>query len=260
MEITDLTPAEVRVWQAFPLGEGVDFRVDFHAGDADDPGDGASWGPERTVRAEVLRALLLNGPTRDGEIAGLKLMGARITGRLDLMYGTVEHPVRLRSCYFEEPPNLYGAQVRALVLSDSVLPGLTAGTLRVELVLRITCCRVSGPVRLAGAQISGAFFANGASLGTPPGAVDPDAPDAPDSEATEEAVLQLNHADIGTDVWAVGLVAHGQIRLNGATVGGQVNLDDAELNAPGDIALTPRPCRSAPTCGRCGCEPTAPST
>ncbi|MFD4475000.1 membrane-associated oxidoreductase [Streptomyces sp. NPDC058471] len=230
MEITDLTPAEHRVWQAFTLGEGVDFRE----GPDDHPRGGDSWGPERTVRAEVLRALLLNGPTRDGEIAGMKLTGARITGRLDLMYGTVEHPVRLRSCHFEETPNLYGAQVRALVLSDSVLPGLTAGTLRVELVLRITCCRVTGPVRLAGAQITGAFFANGAELGPAP-----DEPPAPGPAEAAEAVLQLNHATIGTDVWAVGLVAHGQVRLNGATVGGLVNLDDAELSTrtPGEAAL-----------------------
>lgn len=230
MEITDLTPAEHRVWQAFPLGEGVDFRES----PDEDAGAGGSWGPERTVRAEVLRALLLNGPTRDGEIAGMKLTGARVTGLLDLRYGRVEHPVRLRSCHFDETPNLYGAQVRALVLSDSVLPGLTAGTLRVELVLRITCCRTTGPVRLAGAQIAGAFFANGAQLGTPPA---PGAPDGPDPAVPPEAVLQLNHAVIGTDLWAVGLVAHGQVRLNGATVGGQVNLDDAELNAPGEVAL-----------------------
>ncbi|MGW5735113.1 MULTISPECIES: membrane-associated oxidoreductase [Streptomyces] len=233
MEITDLTPAEHRVWQAFTRGEGVDFRAD----PGDDARDGASWGPERTVRAEVLRALLLNGPTREGEIAGVKLTGARVTGVLDLRYGTVEHPVRLRSCHFDETPELYGAQVRALVLSDSVLPGLTAGTLRVELVLRITCCRITGPVRLAGAQINGAFFANGAELGT---RRDPDEPNAPGpAPETTEPVLQLNHAVIGTDVWAVGLVAHGQVRINGATVGGLVNLDDAELRsrAPDESAL-----------------------
>ncbi|MER6128243.1 membrane-associated oxidoreductase [Streptomyces sp. NPDC001795] len=220
MEITDLTPAERRIWEAFPLGEGVDFRE----GADDDPTAGASWGPERTVRAEVLRALLLDGPARGGEIAGLKVWGARITGVLHLMYGTVGHPVRLRSCHFDEVPNLYGAQIKALVLSDSVLPGLTAGTLRVDGVLRISCCRITGPVRLAGARISGAFFTNGARLGSP-------------DETAEEPVLQLNHAEIATDVWAVGLVAHGEVRLNGATVGGQVNLNDAELSSPGETAL-----------------------
>lgn len=225
MEISELTPAERRVWEAFARDEGVDFREDAD----EDPGTGASWGPERTVRAEVLRALLLDGPSQDGEIPGLKVWGARITGQLNLKYGTVECGVRLRSCWFEQPPELYGAQVRALVLSESVLPGLIAPNLRVGVVLRMTCCRTTGPVRLAGAQISG-FFVNGAHLGTPhrPGVL---------QEPRDEPVLQLNHAVIDTDVWAVGLVAHGQIRLNEATVGGQVNLDDAALNAPGGTAL-----------------------
>ncbi|WP_251093268.1 membrane-associated oxidoreductase [Streptomyces sp. Caat 7-52] len=220
METTGLTPAERRVLEAFPLGEGVDFRQ----GDDDDPARGASWGAERTLRAEVLRELLLDGPVRAGRIAGLKVTGARITGRLDLKYGTVGHPVRLRSCHFEEAPDLYGAQVGALVLSDSVLPGLTAGTLRAEGVVRITCCRITGPVRLQGAKLSGAFFANGARLGVP-------------GEDPEEAVLQLNHAEIGTDVWAPGLVAHGKVHLNGTVVRNQVNLDDAELTAPGQTVL-----------------------
>ncbi|MFC5247169.1 membrane-associated oxidoreductase [Streptomyces nigrescens] len=222
MEITELTPAERRVWQAFPLGEGVDFRENAD----EDAATGAGWGPERTVRAAVLRVLLLNGPSRDGEVAGLKLWGARITGELNLKYGRVEHPVRLRSCYFEETPDLYGATLRILALNDSVLPGLTAGHLHVDGVLRLTCCRVKGPVRLAGARISGAVFANGAHFGDPAA-----------TEPPEEPVLQLNHADISTDLWAPGLVTHGRIRLNGATIGGQVTLDDARLNAPGGHAL-----------------------
>jgi hypothetical protein len=233
MEITDLTPAERRVWEAFSQGEGVDFRER----PGEDPAGGASWGPERTVRATVLRALLAGGPVRDGEIAGLKLAGARISGRLDLRYGTVDHPVRLRSCHFEQPPQLYGGQIRALVLSDSVLPGLSAATLRVDGVLRITGCRIAGPVRLQGAKVAGGFFLNKARLGHSAAADDPVIPNSPAHEAAEEPILQLNHAEIGTDVWAVGLVAHGQVRLDGATVGGRVNLEDAALSAPGVIAL-----------------------
>lgn len=153
-------------------------------------------------------------------------MGRPHHRELNLKYGRVEHPVRLRSCHFDETPDLYGARLRVLALNDSVLPGLTAGHLHVDGVLRLTCCRIKGPVRLAGAQTSGAVFANGAHIGDPAA-----------TEPPEEPVLQLNHADIGTDLWAPGLVAHGRIRLNGATVGGQVTLDDAQLNAPGDHAL-----------------------
>ncbi|MFJ3924317.1 membrane-associated oxidoreductase [Streptomyces sp. NPDC090022] len=222
MEITDLTPAERRVRDAFPRGEGVDFRT----GPEELSGDGASWGPERTVRAEVLRALLVGGPTEDGRVAGLKLYGARITGKLDLKYAVVDHPVRLRSCWFERKPLLYGAQLRAVVLADSTLPGLTAANVRVDIVLRLSCCTLNGPVRLAGARITGGLFLQGAVIRT--GSL-PDEADEPP--------LQLNHAEIGTDIIAGDLTVHGQFRINGATVAGQINLDRARLINPGGIAL-----------------------
>lgn len=222
MEINDLTPAERRVWDAFPTGEGVDFRAD----PDEDVMDGASWGPERTVRAEVLKALLIGGPTLPGQVAGIKLRGVRIVGRLDLKYAVVEHPIRIRASWFEHKPGLYGAQLRALVLSDSVLPGLTAATVRVEVVLRLSCCRITGPVRLQGAQIAGGLFLTDAVIGTPGAPVE-----------GQEPPLQFNHADIGTDVIARGLTVHGQTRINGATVGGQINLDNARLVAPGGTAL-----------------------
>ncbi|MEV8535908.1 membrane-associated oxidoreductase [Streptomyces sp. NPDC051211] len=222
MEITDLTPAERRVWEAFPRGEGVDFRQS----PDEDSEDGAAWGPDRTVRAEVLRTLLVSGPAEDGQVPGLKLYGARISGKLDLKYAVVDHPIRLRGCWFERKPMMYGAQLRAVVLGDSTLPGLTAATVRVEVVLRLSCCRINGPVRLAGAKIAGGLFLQGAVIR--PGSL-PDEADEPP--------LQLNHADIGTDIIAHGLTVHGQLRINGATVAGQINLDRARLINPGDVAL-----------------------
>ncbi|MFI6147939.1 membrane-associated oxidoreductase [Streptomyces sp. NPDC051109] len=222
MEINELTPAERRVWEAFPRGEGVDFREH-----PDENGfGGAQWGPERTLRAEVLSALLLNRVTPAGQVPGLNVRGARITGKLDLKYAVVEHAIRLRACWFERKPLLYGARLRALVLSDSALPGLTAATLGVDLDLRLSCCRITGPVRLQGARISGGFFLRRAVLG------DPDA-----QQEAAEAPLQFNHAAIGTDVIAMELTVHGQTRINGATVGGQINLDGARLLAPGGTAL-----------------------
>ncbi|MEU7554164.1 membrane-associated oxidoreductase [Streptomyces sp. NPDC044571] len=222
MEINDLTPAERRVWEAYPHGEGVDFRE----GPGEDAADGASWGSERTIRAHVIRALLVNSPTVPGQVAGLKVKGARISGKLDLKYAEIDAPMRMRGCWFEHKPSLYGARLRALVLTESVLPGLTAATLRVEVVLRMTSCRFTGPVRLAGARISGGLFLQHAVLSTT----------GRHAEAGE-APLQLNHAAIGTDIIAMGLTVHGQTRINGAVVGGQVNLDDARLLAPGGTAL-----------------------
>lgn len=57
-------------------------------------------------------------------------------------------------------------QIRALVLSGSGLPRLSAATLRVDGVLRISGCRIAGPVRLRGAKVAGGFFLDKARLGT----------------------------------------------------------------------------------------------
>ncbi len=223
MEINDLTPAERRVWDAFPQGEGVDFREDR----GEEATGGASWGPDRTVRAEVLAFLLLRGAAPlDGQVPGLNVRGARITGKLNLKYADIEHAIRLRACWFERKPVLYGARLRIVSLSDSALPGLTASTVSVDIALKLSCCRITGPVRLAGARIAGGLFLQKAVIGT-----------AGPAEVGQEAALQFNHADIGTDVIAMELTVHGQTRINGATVGGQINLNNARLLAPGAIAL-----------------------
>ncbi|WP_033326006.1 hypothetical protein [Streptomyces yerevanensis] len=218
MEINDLTAAEERVWRAFSRGESVDFR----AGTDEDVAAGAGWGPERTVRAAVLRTLLINGPQEDGEIASLGLAGARVTGLLDLQHATVDHPAQLRHCYFDEVPRFYACRLRELNLSESVLPGLTSHAVQVEGVLRMTRSRFRGPVRLGGAQIAGSLYMESAEFSAPDAA---------------EPVLQLNQATVGDDLHAPGLKAYGEIRLNGATVNGSVNLTDARLCRPGQVAL-----------------------
>ncbi|MFA0842674.1 membrane-associated oxidoreductase [Streptomyces rochei] len=218
MEINDLTPAETRVWRAFATGTAVDFR----AARDEDAADGGTWGPDRTVRASVLRALLLDGPRAEGEVAALTLAGARVTGALELQYATVDHPVRLRHCHFDAVPRLYSARMRELNLRASVLPGLVSHALRVEGVLRLDQARFSGMVRLAGVEVTGSLYLEDAEI------------EAPDAQGP---VLQLNQAVLGADLWAPGLRAGGQVRLTGASVAGTLNLKDAVLDAPDGTAL-----------------------
>lgn len=136
---------------------------------------------------------------------------------MDLKYATIDAAIRLSHCHFDGVPDLYGAQLRQLNLSKSVLPGLTSATLRVDGVLRMTDCRMRGPVRLAGA-----LFMERAEF------------TAPDDS---EPVLQLNQAAIGDDLWAPEMRAHGQVRLTGASVAGRINVQDAEFNKPDGAAL-----------------------
>jgi hypothetical protein len=97
------------LWRAFPRGETVDFG---QAG-GEKAGDGGAWDPEWTVRGEVIRALLLSGPSREGEIAALRVKGARISGLLDLRYGIAGHAVGLRGCHFDQTPISCTARVCA---------------------------------------------------------------------------------------------------------------------------------------------------
>ena len=86
--MTDLTEPEQALWQAFPRGAWVDLRD----GDRD-----------RAIRAEVISELLLGAADPEpGSPPAVRLRGARITGRLDLMGATVAWPLVCEYCVFEE--------------------------------------------------------------------------------------------------------------------------------------------------------------
>ncbi|WP_446210097.1 hypothetical protein [Micromonospora sp. IBSANI012] len=70
----ELTVPERALWTAFPRRGLVDLT------DAED----------RVVRAAVIRALLLGAvPPEPGELAAVTLVGAEITGTLDLSYAEI---------------------------------------------------------------------------------------------------------------------------------------------------------------------------
>ncbi|RFU85253.1 membrane-associated oxidoreductase [Streptomyces triticagri] len=225
MEITDPTPAERRVLEAFPRGD----RLDFRTGPGDDPALGADWGPERTVRARLLRSLLLDGRRLDGEVAALRIAGARIVGPLELQGATIDCTVSFLACHFDRPPLLFGAQVRRWYLGQCVLPALHAGTLRTEGDLVLSDARIRGQVRLAGARIGGALFLKRARIGPVP----PPSGDEPDLGSA----LQLNQIAVERDLVADGLRVQGETRLTGGAVTGTLRLNDAVLDHRGGTAL-----------------------
>jgi hypothetical protein len=95
-----LTECERLLQEAFPIGGVVDLRD--RDPEVDDPRVAAGWGSDRTIRAGVIRGLLLG--SRDPEqsaVPAIRLMGARIVGVLDLTHANFSHPfilstVRLR--------------------------------------------------------------------------------------------------------------------------------------------------------------------
>lgn len=216
----ELTPPERRVWDAFPEGRRVDLRSG--EGEADDPVRGGEWGPERTVRAAVLVALLLGGNAEpSGAVASLRLAGARITGRLDLDGAEIGHVLWLEHCRLEEAVSLYGASTRTIRIKDCWVPGVEAGLARIQGQLDLKRSVMEGErLSLVNAHLAGELNLNGARI----------------SASGEWAVFAGGLVMEGS-VFCKNLTTRGGVRLLGAQLPGGLFMQGARLSNPDGVAL-----------------------
>ena len=150
----DLSGPERLVWNAFPRGTWVDLRV--HDSAADDLQSAGSWDSSRTIRAEVVAALLLGaGADEPGRAPAIRLRGARISGRLDLMGATLRSPLVLEGCYFDDEPRFVESTARTVWIAASRLPGFNGTRMRLDGILNLRASTVSSAIRLDQAQIAG---------------------------------------------------------------------------------------------------------
>jgi hypothetical protein len=220
MNIEDLTPTERRLWEAFPKGESVDLSSGDPAYDDIEHAD--RWGHDRVVRAEVLVALLAGAVEAEpGQVAAVRLGGARITGSLNLGHADVGVPLALTACSFDEAPHLYWASMNSVHLMRCRLPGLIASGTRVDGHLWLEGSRISGGLWLDGANITGILNMSGVQLHNPGG----------DALLADRLTVEANvYCD-------QGFSSTGEVRLPGATVGGQLIFRGAQLHNPSGAAL-----------------------
>jgi hypothetical protein len=177
--------------------------------------------PARTVRAELLRLLILGGsddlPMHE---KGLRLSGAEVTGILDLEGCRIPRDITLTDCRFDASPVLRSAVVDNLFLDGSALPGLQADRLEARGGLSICGATVTGEIRIRGARIGGNLEADGATIAAPDGiAVDADGLEA-------RGGLLLRGANV-----------RGGINLSGVRLGGDVNAVGARIERPGEVVV-----------------------
>ena len=113
--------------------------------------------PDVSIRADLIRELLLStnsqAPLHE---KGIRLRGARITGRLDLQGVDCSHDLTLTQCYLEKPPSFLNARIRGLHLSGSTCPGLIADNAQFEGSVFLRRGFIStGEISMPGARISG---------------------------------------------------------------------------------------------------------
>jgi hypothetical protein len=265
---TDLNEPEDLLWQAFPHGTWVDLRT----GDpvADDLGSALSWSPARVIRAEVIRALLLGaGEAQPGYAPGVRLRGARITGRLDLMGASLAYPLVCEYCSFDEELRFVESSTRTVRIVNSYLPALNGTRMRLDGILNFFASTIAGMLRLDQARVSGqlclldaaidtrngteAIAANGLAVD---GGLDCRRLSAFGSVGMEAAKLTgsldltsahitcpgqqaliLDRAEVGRLVCR-DVKVEGEIRMHNARIGASINLAGARLANPGGVALS----------------------
>ncbi|MCB5179344.1 oxidoreductase [Streptomyces antimicrobicus] len=211
----DLTDAERRMWEAFRFGRVCDLSSRIPA--QDDPMSDRVWGPERTVRADVVGLLLLHGPPPlPGRVSSLKLRGARITGRLDLSGGTVDPYVELQSCRFDREVQLSETRFGTLRMISCAIPRLDAARLHTEGDLHLPRCRVARGIRLTDAQIGTDLLISQAVL----------------ERDSKGKALSADGMSVAQDFQAELLTTHGEVSLRGAKVGVSMSLRGARLANP----------------------------
>ncbi|MFF4895076.1 oxidoreductase [Streptomyces sp. NPDC001068] len=232
----ELTSPERELWNAFPEGRAVDLRADVPGEDRVDDrvAEGGRWGPQRTIRAAVITALMLGAHDgrQPGAVPCLRLAGARITGSVDLAGAQLAYALWLEECWFEDAVNLLGATTQTLVFKGCHVPGIEAGATRVEgnFDLARSIVESGAPshfhhritaLSLTNARVTGGVILNKAEL------------NAPGGWALAAGGLIME----GGFFCRPGFVARGEVRLPGAQLPGGLYMNGARLEEPSPRGL-----------------------
>ena len=195
-----------------------------------------SWSDSRTCRASVIRDIVLGRLAADPDPHGLRLRGAKITGRLDLANLTTEVSLLLRDCLLEEGVLARDARLATFSLNGCQLehpaePPLAADRLTCSALAlndaRITGHTSAGAVILPGAHIGGSLDCDGAALRNDSG----------------PAFLAFG-LEVGQGMFlsrgftATGAGENGAVNLAGARIGGSLDCGGAWLRNSSGSALS----------------------
>jgi hypothetical protein len=234
----ELTACEQALADAAAMGALVDARAGAAA--LDDPATGADWGPERTVRGEVLFQLVVGEPAP----RGVALRGARIIGGLNLEAARLRCPMLLEGCFFDAPINLRQARAEAIRIAGCRLTCLDAAQLETRgdvtldrstaTVVNLLQARVGGELSLNGMVLSGGRWP--LELGDT--TLSPFA-DVSTNYVLENMALFADLVIVERDmICRRGFAALGEVRLFGAHIRGQLEFIEASLVNDAGLALT----------------------
>jgi hypothetical protein len=217
------------------LGEWLDLIPQVPKGKTIDKDTMRSWGHSQTCSATAIRDILRGWLVANPDPHGLRLRGAKITGRLDLQDLTTDVNLELNDCLLEAGVVARDASLASVALTGCLIDHPAESPLD---GVRLTCnvlllgrARVighagTGAVNLSGAHIGGQFDCDTAELSNHCGP----ALDAEGLQVDQDMLLTSGFT-------ATGSGDGGAVNLGGAHIGGQLNCDTAELRNDSGPAL-----------------------
>lgn len=258
-EARGFTPAEHKLVQAYKTGVPCVLGEDRPT----------SSSPERNIRADFLRYLILGGceMCRPNEL-GINLEGGWIEGSLDISRCKSEIPIALVNCYFLGAIVTYRSNLDLFSLEGSFVPGLIAQEAQVAGSLFLKNAMLEGWINLWGAKIGGRFDGQKMQLRNPANGgfsaesmfvgagVDLDHADLEGGlnflkadirgdltcnciRINHDQKIALNGKDmrLNGDLYAQHCVIDGEVNLSGAEVGGQLRCEYAELRGGSHFSI-----------------------
>lgn len=190
------------------------------------------------VRAAFLRFLLLGGgPGASVHESGISLVGAFVTGELNLSGATCCRSLKARNCNFDSDLVLRDARAPTLSLQGCHIPRLIGDRFHCDGSLFLRTDFHADEVKLGGAYIGGDLDCSGSTFGIEtsgnPGPDD----DLIDTEVAADALMADGIKIAGDLFLRSGFQAWGTVRFVGAEVAGDISCSGGSFDNPNGIAL-----------------------
>jgi hypothetical protein len=212
-----LSAAEVKLARAAPHGQIAYCGPSHDDHDPhNDPGKADQWGPERQIRAQLIRFLCLDRRARERvDQTGIAVHAAKVVGGLNLSFVTVDFPLQLWHCALTDDANLIQLEIPFLSLEGSWVRSVSAGGASVKAAVFLdNGFHAVGTVNLYGANIGWMLDCRGGTFVS-----------VPRKELSGSGVA-LNAENItvsGALFLSKGFRAEGEVRLSGAQIRGTLD-------------------------------------
>ena len=231
MNETDLLESERQLLANVANGTILDFIQDEDATTT----SMQSWGEDRTIRASVIRDILLGRLVKTPDPRGLQIRGATIVGRLDLAYLKVDLPIKMIQCVFPNGIEACDAHLPILMFAGSrITSELTAavdlsGLNTNQIALNNTSITSNCPdsaVRLVRAHVAGSVGFSRAKVYNGCGPA-----------VRADGLVTARNFVMNKGCVAEGTGEDGAVRLIGATIEGDLICTDTTIKNTSGVGL-----------------------